>query len=132
MRILAAGLGLALCGSVAQAAGHVPPEGAWAVHAPEREGFDPAKLQGAIDFAVASETRFPPGASLEDSRDLRTVIPLQFAGPYSDPIGPLKAHAPANGIILRHGYIVATWGDVDAVDMTHSVTKTFLSAVAGV
>lgn len=41
-------------------------------------------------------------------------------------------HAPANGIILRHGYIVEEWGDTHAVDMTHSVTKTFLSAVAGV
>jgi len=132
MKILAAIVGLALCVSAAQAADYVPARGAWAVHTPQGEGFDPAKLQAAIDFAVANETRFPPGASLEASRDLRTVIPLQFAGPYSDPLGPLKPHAPANGIILRHGYIVATWGDVDAVDMAHSVTKTFLSAVAGV
>ncbi|MBL6938472.1 MAG: serine hydrolase [Alphaproteobacteria bacterium] len=131
MKILSAVVGLALCVSAAQAADYVPPKGSWATHTPASEGFDPAKLQIAIDFAVASETRFPPGASLEASRDLRTVIPLQFAGPYSDPIGPLKPHVPANGIILRHGYIVASWGDVDAVDMTHSVTKTFLSAIAG-
>jgi len=121
-----------VAGLPAQAADYFPPKGAWQTHAPEAEGFDPARLQAAIDFAVASETRFPPGATAEASRDLRLVIPLQFAGPYSDPIGPLKAHAPANGIILRHGYIVAEWGDTGAVDMTHSVTKTFLSAVAGI
>ena len=131
MKTFAAVVGLALCLSAAQAVDYVPPKGSWAVHTPQSEGFDPAKLQVAIDFAVANETRFPPGASLEDSRDLRTVIPLQFAGPYSDPLGPLKPHAAANGVILRHGYIVATWGDVDAVDMAHSVTKTFLSSVAG-
>src|SRR5438045_1951012 len=38
----------------------------------------------------------------------------------------------ANGIIVRHGYIVQEWADTRAVDMTHSVTKTFLSFVAGV
>ena len=96
----------------AQGADYFPPKGAWATHTPAAEGFDPAKLQAAIDFAVANETRFPPGASLEASRDLSIVIPLQFSGPYSDPLGPLQPHAPANGIVIRHGYIVAEWGDM--------------------
>jgi CubicO group peptidase (beta-lactamase class C family) len=121
-----------VAGTTAQAADYFPPKGQWQTHTPAAEGFDPAKLQAAIDFAVANETKFPPGATAIDSRDLRVVIPLQFAGPFSDPLGPLKAHAPANGIILRHGYIVAEWGDTAAVDMAHSVTKTFLSAVAGI
>ncbi|MBV9045538.1 MAG: serine hydrolase [Alphaproteobacteria bacterium] len=121
---------LLLVTQAAFAADYFPPKGSWATHAPEAEGFDPAKLQAAIDFAKASETKFPSAAV--DSRDLSLVIPLQFSGPYSDPLGPLKAHAPANGIIIRHGYIVAEWGDTNAVDMAHSVTKTFLSTVAGV
>jgi CubicO group peptidase (beta-lactamase class C family) len=32
---------------------------------------------------------------------------------------------------LKNGYIVAQWGDVKRVDMTFSVSKSFLSTVAG-
>jgi CubicO group peptidase (beta-lactamase class C family) len=125
---------LALMTAPAFAADYLPPPGdAWATHTPAEEGIDAAKLQAAIDFAVSHETKLSPSLDgVIDQRDLSITIPLQFAGPYSDPIGPLKAHAPANGIVIRHGYIVAEWGDTHAVDMAHSVTKTFLSAVAGV
>ena len=60
MKILAAIAAAILCACAAQAADYVPPKGSWAVHTPQSEGFDPAKLQAAIDFAVANETRFPP------------------------------------------------------------------------
>lgn len=116
-------------------ADYLPPAGdAWATHAPRSEGFDPAKLRAAIDFAVANEYKLSPELDgIVNQRDLRIITPLQFAKePFSDPIGPLAPHAPANGIIIRHGYIVAEWGDVGAVDITNSITKTFLSAVAGV
>ena len=123
---------LATAGAVS-AAEYFPPKGGWESHAPQDEGIDAAKLQAAINFAIANETKFPPDlAKVADVRDMRIAIPLQFSGPFSDPLGPLKPHAPANGIVLRHGYIVAEWGDTNAVDMTHSVTKTFLSSVAGV
>ena len=123
---------LALATSV-RAADYVPPKGSWQTRSPEEEGFDATRLKAAIDFAVANETKFPPDlAKVADARDMTIAIPLQFSGPFSDPIGPLKPHAPANGIVIRHGYIVAEWGDTNAVDMTHSVTKTFLSAVAGI
>jgi CubicO group peptidase (beta-lactamase class C family) len=115
-------------------ADYLPPKGeAWAAHAPAAERLDATKLQAAVDFAVAHETQFPPElAKVADVRDMRITIPLNFAAePFSDPIGPLALRAPANGLILRHGYIVAEWGDTHAVDMAHSVTKTFLSSVAG-
>jgi CubicO group peptidase (beta-lactamase class C family) len=117
----------------AQAGGYFPPAGEWTSHSPAREGVDPAKLKAAVDFAIASETRFPPElAKVADVRDMRLYIPLTFARePFSDPIGPLTPRSAPNGMIIRHGYIVAEWGDTHAVDMTHSVTKTFLSAVAG-
>ncbi len=120
--------------STAHAADYFPPRGdGWATRAPAKAGFDPAKLQAAIDFAVAHETKLSPALDgVIDQRDLRIVIPLQFAAPFSDPIGPLAPHAPASGIVLRHGRIVAEWGDTRAADMANSVTKTFLSAVAGV
>jgi CubicO group peptidase (beta-lactamase class C family) len=34
-------------------------------------------------------------------------------------------------MILKKGYVVASWGDTKRVDMTFSVTKSFLSTVAG-
>jgi CubicO group peptidase (beta-lactamase class C family) len=135
MRRFLLALLLVLAPQALWAADYLPPPGdSWATHTPQQEGFDPAKLKAAIDFAVAHETKLAPELDgVIDQRDLRLTIPLQFAKePFSDPIGPLKPHAPANGLILRHGYLVAEWGDTRAVDMTHSVTKTFLSSVAGV
>ena len=39
--------------------------------------------------------------------------------------------AAANGLVILHGRVVAEWGDTRHVDMTHSVTKSFLSTVVG-
>ena len=35
------------------------------------------------------------------------------------------------GIIIKNGYIIAEWGEPFRVDMTHSVTKSFLTSVVG-
>jgi len=123
-----------LFASSVQAADYLPPPGdQWEAHTPAQEGFDTAKLNAAIDFAVTHETKLSPALDgVIDQRDLRITNPIQFAGPFSDPIGPLTVHAPANGIVIRHGTIVAEWGDTHKVDMAHSVTKTFLSATAGI
>ena len=51
--------------------------------------------------------------------------------PFDTPIGPVQPRAALNGLILRHGYIVAEWGETTKVDMTFSVTKSFLSTVVG-
>jgi hypothetical protein len=128
-------LGVSLLSPACIAADYFPPrDGAWAVHTPDQEHLDPVKLKAAIDFAVSAEMKYPAElAKMADIRDLSISIPLKYAGEaFSSPIGPLKPHAPANGIIIRHGYIVAEWGSTRQVDMTFSVTKTFLSSVAGV
>jgi CubicO group peptidase (beta-lactamase class C family) len=120
---------------VAFAADYFPPKSdAWAVHTPAQEGLDPAKLKAAIEFAVTAERKYPPElARVADIRDLRISVPLEYAQEaFNSPIGPLQPHTPANGIIVRHGYIVAEWGHTHEVDMTFSVTKTFLSSVAGI
>ena len=79
----------ALLATSAQAADYLPPPGdAWATHTPAQEGFDAAKLQAAIDFAVAHETKLSPELDgVIDQRDQRITIPLQFANePFSSPI----------------------------------------------
>ena len=45
--------------------------------------------------------------------------------------GPTKSRQGPNGIIIKDGYIVGKWGDINRVDMTFSVTKSYLSTVAG-
>jgi CubicO group peptidase (beta-lactamase class C family) len=126
--------GVVLLPWAAQAADYFPPKGNWATHTPAQEGLDGARLKAAIDYAIASETMAPAGLKGKaDLRDLRITVPIKYAGePFNTPIGPLKPRAPANGIIIRHGYIVAEWGRTHDVDMTFSVSKTFLSSVAGV
>jgi hypothetical protein len=51
--------------------------------------------------------------------------------PFGDGIGPFKDRGEPTGIILHKGYIIAEWGEPARVDMTHSVTKSFLSTVVG-
>jgi CubicO group peptidase (beta-lactamase class C family) len=51
--------------------------------------------------------------------------------PFDTPIGPIKDRGGASGLVLRNGYIIAEWGNPARVDMTFSVTKTFLTTVVG-
>jgi CubicO group peptidase (beta-lactamase class C family) len=96
----------------------------WQKRAPDQAGFDKAKLDAAIAFAVASEN--------PATKDLATDLATTFGRePFDTPIGPTKPRGALNGIIVRNGYIVAEWGETERVDMTFSVTKSFLSTVVG-
>lgn len=103
---------------------YTPPEGSWEHRTPQQSKLDPAKLKEAIDFAIASESKAP--------RDLQLAHFQTFGRePYGEPIGQFKNRGDATGIIIRNGYIVAEWGDPNRVDMTFSVTKSFLSTTVG-
>jgi len=134
-RLLAAVLVLAWTG-LAGAQEYFPPEGAenWERVEPAAAGFEPDALRAAIDFAIASETRNPaPLGDVVAARELTIMVPLQWAAePYSDPVGPLADRGDPSGLIVRGGRIVAQWGQPERVDMTFSVTKSFLSHVVGI
>jgi CubicO group peptidase (beta-lactamase class C family) len=103
---------------------YYPAAGTWQTRQPSAAGFDLQKLQDAIAFAEANEYK--------GSRDLRLAIIEAYAHePYHEIIGPTKKRGGPAGMIIRNGYVVAQWGDVERVDMTFSVTKSFLSTVAG-
>ncbi len=110
---------------VAQRQPYVPgPGDAWERKRPEALGMSAALLDSAIAFHVANESMF--------DRDLRAEITRRNARePHPALIGPFKERGGPNGLVLRNGYIVAEWGDTRRVDMTFSVTKSFLSAAAG-
>ena len=92
---------------------------------PRRPKLNPALLKDAIDFAVANETRAP--------RDL-VMNHYQTFGrePFGYAIGPIRERGEPTGLIIRRGYVVAEWGEPLRVDMTHSVTKSFLSTLVGI
>ena len=97
----------------------------WQTRSPSEAGMAPARVDEAVQFAIASENP----ASKDLALDLATTFGARE--PFDTPIGPVKERGAANGLILRHGYIVAEWGETSRADMTFSVTKTFLSTVVG-
>ncbi|MGE5244018.1 MAG: serine hydrolase domain-containing protein [Betaproteobacteria bacterium] len=109
----------------AAAAPYFPGRFDWQHRKPEEVGMDPAGVDAAVKLAIASES---PG-----NKDLKIDLATTFGArePYDTPIGPVKPRGAANGLITRHGYIVAEWGEPSRVDMTFSATKTFLSTVVG-
>ena len=97
----------------------------WETKSPNSLGINASKLQEAIDFAIENETNAPRDQE-------QNHYTLGFGKePYGYGVGPFKERGPATGLIIKNGYIVAQWGDPASVDMTHSVTKTFLSSTVG-
>lgn len=108
----------------AMVAPYVPPAGAWERRSPSAMGMDSVKLAAAIAFAIEKESKTP--------RDLELNHYQSFGRePFGAAIGPLAPRGGATGVIVRKGYVVATWGDPNAVEITNSVTKSFLSTVVG-
>jgi CubicO group peptidase (beta-lactamase class C family) len=100
------------------------PGNQWERRDPASVGFDPVRLQAAIDWAIAAETNAP--------RDLEVNHYRSFGRePFGDAVGPFKERGPQTGVIVKNGYIIAEWGEPERVDMTFSVTKSFLSTTVG-
>jgi CubicO group peptidase (beta-lactamase class C family) len=100
------------------------PADAWERRSPQQVGMDAARLQEAINFAVASESKSP--------RNLELAHYQTFGRePFGQAVGPFRERGAPAGVVLRRGYLVAEWGDTARVDMTFSVTKSFLSTVVG-
>ncbi len=96
----------------------------WETKDPKDFKIDQKRLNEAITFAEANE--------YNGSRDLRIAILKGFERePYHEILGPTKKRGGPAGMILKNGYVIAEWGDTKRVDMTFSVTKSFLSTMAG-
>ena len=96
----------------------------WERRSPQQVGMDAARLQEAINFAAANESKSP--------RNLEQAHYQTFGRePFGQAVGPFKERGGPIGVVMRRGYLVAEWGDTARVDMTFSVTKSFLSSVVG-
>src|SRR5688500_851993 len=122
--LVVASMLLAPAAVASQATYYPGPGGDWERRAPAQVGIDGRQLEEAIAFAKANESKGP--------RDLESAHYQSFGRePFGEGIGPFKTRGDATGVILRRGYIVAEWGDPHRVDMTFSVTKSFLSTTVG-
>jgi CubicO group peptidase (beta-lactamase class C family) len=97
---------------------------AWKQESVSKLNIDSSKLEDAVAYAKNNE--------YSGSRDLRIAILKGFERePFHEILGPTKKRGGPAGMILKNGYLVTSWGDTKRVDMTFSVTKSFLSTVTG-
>lgn len=104
---------------------YFPPAGKWEQRVPSSLGIKENILNDAISLAKAGESKNPRSMEISHYRSFGKE-------PFGEGIGPFADRGDATGIIIYKGYIVAQWGEPDRCDMTHSVTKSFLSAIVGV
>jgi CubicO group peptidase (beta-lactamase class C family) len=108
---------------------HFPGRGRWERVDPGRAGIDPEGLEAAVEFAKLNDT--PSNLVRYDFSEHETAQGEE--GEYAETIGPLPDRRGGQaGVVLRDGRIVAEWGDTERVDLAFSVSKSFVSAVAGV
>ncbi len=96
-----------------------PPGAAWQKRKPEDAGMDSALLDQAVAYARTQPSTMPADFSTQVETFGRVLGPLP------------KMHGDTNGIILRHGYVIAEWGDTSRIDPVYSVAKSFLSTLCG-
>ena len=100
------------------------PDSIWQTKTPAELKMNAQLLDSAINFAIQNETK--------TEYDLRIANLKAYASePNYRILGPVKQRGKPAGVILKNGYIAAQWGDTKRVDMTFSVTKSYLSTVAG-
>ena len=106
---------------------HVPSRGQWQARPPAEVGMRADAVQAAIFHHRAHESGWP--------RDFITLSG-RFIGVADEPadsavLGPVPApRKDPSGLVVRHGHIVAEWGDTARTDMSFSIAKSYL-AVAG-
>jgi CubicO group peptidase (beta-lactamase class C family) len=99
-----------------------PPGDAWERRTPAQVGMNAARLEAAL--ATATETSM--------ARDLLEAHRNSFGRePMGEAIGAFRERGDPALLVVRHGYIVAERGDPQRVDLTYSVTKSFLSSTVG-
>jgi len=100
---------------------YVPAKDRWETRAPADVGMDAALLTQAIEYAKTRDTNWGKTDYMADQ--IRT---------FGRPLGKVPpSHGPTNGVILRHGYLVAEFGDTSVVEPTYSVAKSYLSTILG-
>jgi len=96
---------------------------AWQRTATVGLGMDQSALDAAVQFAFDNEIKWPI--------DIRHGNVGGDAPQWAAKLGQFKDRGGPAGVVLKDGYIVAEWGDVERVDLTYSATKSYVAAMAG-
>ena len=107
---------------------YCPPRDQWEARPPAELGLAPAALAAAIDYHRVHETRWQRDFLTASGRYIGVADEPPAPG---DVLGPVEPRQGPNGLVLRHGFIAAEWGDTARADMTFSVAKSYLAVVAG-
>ena len=100
------------------------PDTSWQVRTAADLKMNKQLLDSAVNFALTHENNV--------DTDLRIANLKAYSHePGYKILGPTKKRGGPAGLIIKNGYIAAQWGDITRVDMTFSVTKSFLSTMAG-
>jgi len=113
------------------------PSNNWERRAPSDLGMNPDRLNSAVGFAQDNESEIPQ--DLSDHEEIHAIRTRQDSERtygdemhYAKVIGPLpRRRGDPAGLVIKDGYIVAEWGDTHRVDMANSISKSFISSVAG-
>ena len=100
------------------------PDSNWQTKKPAELKMNAGLIDSAISFAIRNETKTDYDLRIANYKAHEREPGYRIAG-------PMRERGKPAGIILKNGYIIAQWGDVKRVDMTFSVSKSFLSTVAG-
>lgn len=111
-------------GGYGQAVKYFPPSQQWEQKKPSSLQLNDSKIAETIELAKAGESRNPRNMEINHYRTFGKE-------PFGEAIGPFAERGEPTGLIVYKGYIVAAWGEPSRCDMTHSVTKSFLSSVVG-
>ncbi|WP_424961867.1 serine hydrolase domain-containing protein [Ekhidna sp.] len=115
---------LALSITLSLSAQYYPSKNNWDRKKPNAVGISQSSIDEAIQFALGNE--------YGGQKDLRLAILESFSRePYHKLQGPTKERGGPAGMIIKDGYVIGEWGDIRRVDMTFSVTKSYLSTTAG-
>jgi CubicO group peptidase (beta-lactamase class C family) len=101
------------------------PDQEWVLIDEDIEGIDVMAMREVVERYAHRGT---PGAADMQSY-LGAVVEDQ---PYRQVLGPLLNGRRPSGVCVHAGRLVANWGDPAALEMSFSVTKAYLSLLAGV
>ena len=100
------------------------PDSIWQSKNPGELKINKSLLDSAVSFALRNESKTDINLRIANMKAYAREPDYRI-------LGPMKDRGNPAGIIIRKGYIVAQWGDVNRVDMTFSVAKSYLSTIAG-
>src|SRR5205823_4448079 len=92
-------------------------------------GLDARRVDEAMAYHRAHETRWRPDFITERGVFVGVADEPERAGGV---LGPIRPRGGPSGLIVRGGRLIAEWGESERVEMSFSIAKSYLAALAGV